>query len=62
MLRMGGKSYNAKFPPKIGFGSDIDLNDAASKINDMLVKNMKPIIYEDVLALLPTLEYITLIN
>jgi len=53
------KSYNAKFPPKIGFGSDIDLNDAASKINDMLVKNMKPIIYEDVLALLPTLEYIT---
>ena len=53
------QNLNASFPPKIGFGGNLDLKETARAINDLLLSNdKKPILYEDIIQKFENLGYI----
>lgn len=53
------KNYNANFPSKIGFGSDLNIPDTAYKINSLFQKNKKkPMFYSSIVNSIPDIEYL----
>ncbi len=50
--------YNKNFPSKIGFGCNIDLEDTAVFINQIVSQDNKPKLYSDILKEIPDLEYL----
>ncbi len=54
-----GKQLNKYFPPKIGFGGNLDLNETAKHINDLIIDNgNRPIPYSDILLNIPLIEFL----
>ncbi|WP_299676526.1 metallophosphoesterase [uncultured Tenacibaculum sp.] len=52
------QNLNNTFPPEIGFGEASNPNELAEKINELFKKNNeRPLLYADVLAQIPNLDY-----
>lgn len=52
------KNLNKYFPPKIGFGGNVDIYETAKSINFLLRKDNQPKLYTDILYEIPELAYI----
>lgn len=52
------KSNNKNFPSKIGFGANLDLDDVAGKIKDIVSKESKPVFYSEIINEIPDLQYL----
>lgn len=52
------QNYNKKFPQKIGFGGNIDLEETAKLINEIVQKDNKPKFYSEIVTCFPELEFL----
>ena len=52
------QNYNKKFPPKIGFGKNLDLKETASRINEIVKQDNNPKFYSEIIENIPELEFL----
>jgi predicted phosphodiesterase len=53
------QKLNKNFPPKIGFGATLNIEETAKKISDLFVKgSLAPMFYVDVIKEIPEIEYL----
>jgi len=52
------KNLNKHFPPQIGFGASMDLDETAKKIQDIVATDSKPKFYSEILEEIPDLKFL----